>query len=178
MAAYPDGGGAGPNDIPAANPYPAAIPSPITRGPDIIGARGDGNDLDLRGRRGRRCHNDGLRGRDDRLRRRLRRHRNRGCRRSRPVGCRGGRRGRRRGSGGGLGRNRLDLVSDRRRVRLLDHVDRLSVVYGHVSHLPLRTASDQSCDTRERRARGPYFSLHKIKVIHIQSVGRYIRAAS
>lgn len=166
MAAHPNGSGSRTGHPSAANPYPATIPSPITRRPDIIGARGDRDYLDSSGRWGGRSHDYHLRRRGNRLRRgRLRRHGSRGWSWSLPVGR--------------WGRGRwLGLVNDRRRIRLLDHVSRLSVVNRHIGDLPLRTASGQSRDTRERRARDPYFSLHKIKVIHIYSVGRYAHAAS
>jgi hypothetical protein len=168
VAAYPNGGGPGPNDPAATSPYPAAVPSPIARGPDIIGTRSDRNDLDPKRRRGRRGHNDCRRGRGHRLRRwHLRRHRSRGCRRSRPIGCGDCRRGR-----------RLALVGNRRRIRLLDHVCRLNLVRRHVSNLPLRATGDQNRDTRERHARGQYFSIHGFKVLHIQPIGRKAKAAN
>jgi hypothetical protein len=165
MTAHPDGGGPGPSHPAATNPYPAAIPSPIARCPDVIGRRSDRNHLDARRRRGNRCHDNCLRGwRGWRLCQR----RSRGCRRSRPVCGRGCRRGRSRR----LGWGRLDLVSHRRRIRLLHHVGRLNVVNRHVSDLPLRTSGEQSRDTPQRHARGPHISVDRIKVFHIQPIGR------
>ena len=173
MAPHPNGGGPGTDHPAATDPYPAAVPSPVARNPDIGGAWSARDDLDPRGGWGGRSHNDCLRRPGDGLRRRrLHGHGSRGRSRSLPVGrCRGGR-GSRRGSVGSLNRHRLGLVSDRRGIRLLDHVGRLNVVHGHISDLRLRTASDQSRDTRERGARGPNFSVHRIKVVHIQPVGR------
>ena len=51
MAAHPNGVGPWPSHIAATYPYPAAVPGPIARCPDIIGTRSYRNDLDLRRRR-------------------------------------------------------------------------------------------------------------------------------
>ncbi len=55
VSAHPDCAGIWPDYPTAAAPYPAAIPSPVTRRPHIIRAWGHGHDLNLR-RRGRLGH--------------------------------------------------------------------------------------------------------------------------
>jgi hypothetical protein len=105
-------------------------------------------------------------------RRRLRWHRSRGCCWSLPISCRGCWLRRHPRGRGGLDRRRRALVGHRWRIRLLDHVRRWSVVNGHVSRLWLRTAADKYRNSRERRARRPFFAGHEIKVLHIQSIRR------
>jgi hypothetical protein len=163
MAAHPNGTGPGPHYIPAADPYPAAIPGPIARRPDIIGTRSDWNVLHLRRRGGRRGHDRSLRGRSGWLWRRC-------GRRSLPVS------GRRRRSG--PRGSRLGLVNNSGRWRRLDDVCRLGVVHGHISNLAMRTTSDQGRNPCEREARGPHVNIHEIKILHIQRVGRRSRAGS
>src|ERR1017187_50605 len=51
MAARPDGARPRARHIAATNPYPAAVPGPITWRPGIIGTRSDWNVLNLRRRR-------------------------------------------------------------------------------------------------------------------------------
>jgi hypothetical protein len=150
MATHPYGGWPGPNDIAASNPYPAAVPGIIAWRPHIVGARSVRNDLDQGRRRRRRRHDDCLRGR-------LRRHRGRWSllpirrrrRRSGPYPAVGGRLGRR-----GVGR--------------LPGVGRLNVIHRHVFNPALRATGGQRRDARECQARGPYVSIHEIKMLHIQ----------
>ena len=173
MAAHPDGAWPWPSHISPTHPYPAAVPGPIARRPHVSRTRSDRDDLDLNRRRGRRRHNDGLRGRGGRLwRRGLRRHRGRSL--SLPIGGRRRRGGGRAGSGWRLGGSRLGLVGHRRRVRLLHHVGRLSVVHGHIGHRARFGAAggDEGGNTSERETRGACVGFHKFKMFHIQWVGR------
>ena len=50
----------------------------------------------------------------------------------------------------------------------MDDVDRLGVIHGHISDLALGATAGQRRDAREGQARGPYVSIHKIKMLHIQ----------
>jgi hypothetical protein len=144
MAAYPNSAGPGPSHIAATDPYPAAVPGPIARRPDIIGSGSDRNDLDLRCRRGGGSHDDRLRGRS-----RLRRHRSR--RRLLPI--RGGR-------GRSSSCPRVGERLGRRRIGQLADVSRLNAIHRHIFNPALRATRGQRSDTRESQARGPYVSFH------------------
>src|ERR1039458_6008638 len=137
MAADPDGARPGARHIAATNPYPAAVPGPITRRPNIIWTRRDRNVLNLRRRRGRGSL-------DCRLwrRGRLRRHSNWSRLSLLPIG----RRGRRGNSCHAVGRRW-------RWIDWLAGVSRLNVIHRHIFHPPLHAAGCHDPNTREREAR-------------------------
>ena len=161
MAAYPDGVRPWARNIVAAHPDPAAIPGPVARRPNVIRARSNRHDFNLRRRRRCGSLDDGLRLHyHGRGRGWLSRHRNRSGGWSLPIRCRSGRRG-----------GRLSRINGRRRVRLLDHIGRLSAIHGDVHDLALRAAGDDSSDTREAKARGQSPQIHKRKSSHMLPVG-------
>ena len=56
----------------------------------------------------------------------------------------------------------------RRGVGRLPGVGRLNVIHRHVFNPALRATGGQRPDARECQARGPYVSIHEIKMLHIQ----------